>query len=653
MDKKPAASAAKKRGSFHDRIAFGICLIAFILWVNLLTYKYAYFGYYDWDLALFAHTMWNLAHGSTFVSLMGCNFLANHTNYIAFLLIPIYAVFPHPMTLVTLKICSYLSGAFVFYLIAKRYIGNNWAIIFMVLYIIFPPNIFAMLFEFDFETLAILPIFLLFYFMLRDKVIPFLITAFLMALIKENMPLVVITFGIYGLFAQKNNKFLWGIIPIVMGACIFYLDLSVTIPYLRKDFPSAVPYVGQYSRFGTTWLEIVKTILLQPVKTFSMIMYHKNLIFLKQLFGPLLSVSIFSPQVLFLGAPLFLQTLLSQAPGPHTIYFHYSATIVPFIFLASMFSLRIIFNKFKPFFSLVSFLFLIPLVLHSLSYVKDYKERAEDWKDRLDPARWEIIKNLPQEAGIVATFRFLPELSRRKSLYSFHNVWMGYNQVTGESFILPPDVQYAVVDFSDSWLINAVSSDPSAISRIKEFLLSNWKVKKAFEDIVLFEKEERGGTDLIAHSTQPFPSEEKKNIVTNLSIDQKFSLKAVDIGEEPFEKSHLISFRFYWDCGQNVEHNYGMALILKKNGQWLGFRKRNIGYSLYPTAGWQKGDYFKEYYTMIVPPLPDGDYTLEVAFIDTSINDIAKLTHSNPASINKEDMSFVLKELSISQNSIK
>ena len=67
-----------------DMLAGAICILTFFFWLGLLAWKYYSFGYYDWDLAMYAQVMGNLKHGSLYSSLMGMNFLGNHAEYISF-----------------------------------------------------------------------------------------------------------------------------------------------------------------------------------------------------------------------------------------------------------------------------------------------------------------------------------------------------------------------------------------------------------------------------------------------------------------------------------------------------------------------------------------------------------------------------------------
>src|SRR3989338_8628133 len=166
---KTASSKSKLQTNSSDIIALILCFFMFFLWSIILSFKYYNFGYYDWDLALYAQAMWNLSHGTPTSSLFGTNFWANHANYIAVALVPFYKIFPHPLTLITLKISSFALGGFLFYRIAKVPVGGLIANILLVIYFIFPANIFMLLHEFDFESLSIAIIFMAFYFQTKEN----------------------------------------------------------------------------------------------------------------------------------------------------------------------------------------------------------------------------------------------------------------------------------------------------------------------------------------------------------------------------------------------------------------------------------------------------------------------------------------------------
>ncbi len=177
-----------------DLLALSVCLLALIFWIGLLFKKFVCFGYDDWDLAMYAQAVWALTQGSIKSSIFGTSFLANHAEYIAFFIAPLYKIFPSAFTLIVLKAFAFTSGAFVFYLITKHLLDWRMGLTFMLLYLVHPANFLMMIYEFHFENLAIPFVFLMFYFHLKQRLIPFLICTFFATIIKENISLAAIFF---------------------------------------------------------------------------------------------------------------------------------------------------------------------------------------------------------------------------------------------------------------------------------------------------------------------------------------------------------------------------------------------------------------------------------------------------------------------------
>ena len=173
-----------------------ICAVGCCAWAAVCTLKYVRFDYWGWDLSLYAQLMWNLCHGHTTTSLFGGSFLIDHANYIAFLLVPLYFFFQSALTLLYFKLIAFFIGSYVLYLIAQKRLGGAWALGLMLAYIFYPANVAMLFFEFNFENLALPLIFASFYFLEQRRWLPFIICALVLALVKENMPLVVAMFGV-------------------------------------------------------------------------------------------------------------------------------------------------------------------------------------------------------------------------------------------------------------------------------------------------------------------------------------------------------------------------------------------------------------------------------------------------------------------------
>ncbi len=624
-------------------MALFISLLGFTSWFILLTYKYYFFGYYDWDLAIYSHAMWNLTHGSFYSSLIGMNFFANHANYIALLITPIYFLFPHSLTLIYLKLLSFFSGAFMLYTIVKKDLHPIMALILMILFIFFPANIFALLFEFDFESLSVIFLFLLYYFYREERFKAFFIVMILIPLLKENMSLIIFAFGIYILFSKKTNKLRWGLIPILFGSIYFYIVLFIITPTIRRDLPSPHQYLVLYSSLGlgNTPLQILGTLLSHPIKIFKQHIVHPdNLYYYRELFGPLLFIPLLNPQTLFIISPILLQNILAYPWSQHTIFFHYNTSIVPFVFLAAAKSLKYLQANTRTCFFCTTFIIIAFVCLFStLSYKSMLSSRISMIPDKLDPIRWKMIKQIPPESGIIATFDFLNELSRRKHLYSFLNVTRGFNGLTGYPFRPPPEISYALIDFEDEWVLQDVIRKPSTIVLLKDPFFSqvNWKVKDAVEDIVLLEREDEEGIRLVEVMKDHGPEDISQS--PQVLIDHRFRLLVSKIGPSLHSRRSLLPLTFLWKSDVDVKENYKMVLYIKKGDETVDSRVRRIGYSIYPTVSWEKGDFIKENYWLLLPPsLPPGQYSLEIFFFNADQNQISTIEIANQT---KEDLPYI------------
>src|SRR3989344_6983069 len=252
------------KGHLGDFLAYSLFFLALAGWTWFILLKYLRFEYWDWDLAFFSQATWNIMHGSQYSSLFYVNFFGNHANLIVYLILPFYAIFSHPLTLVFLKIASYLTGALILYHPAKEKLTAIPAVIIMLCYITYPPNLHAMNYEFDFETLSPLFLFLLYYFFVKNKFWPFLITSLTTILIKENMPLIIIAFGIYALFSKKKDKLRWAVIPFLLGAIGLYFLTAIFIPSMTNS--TSYYYLTNYHDLGNTPFEILFTLITQPAK---------------------------------------------------------------------------------------------------------------------------------------------------------------------------------------------------------------------------------------------------------------------------------------------------------------------------------------------------------------------------------------------------
>jgi uncharacterized membrane protein len=82
-----------------------------LIFVTVCTVKYRCLLYDDIDLALFTQALANLLRGSLATPLRGMSWLGDHSSFNLFLLVPLFAVFPSPVTLLVVQSVALALGA--------------------------------------------------------------------------------------------------------------------------------------------------------------------------------------------------------------------------------------------------------------------------------------------------------------------------------------------------------------------------------------------------------------------------------------------------------------------------------------------------------------------------------------------------------------
>ncbi|MCX5704064.1 MAG: DUF2079 domain-containing protein [Candidatus Omnitrophica bacterium] len=429
-----------------------------LLWVFILGYifyfglisimKFNSFGYYDFDLAVHDLTVWNILHGSIYNSILGIPFLGNHMHLILFFIAPIYAIFRHPLTLLMLQTIALGLASLPLYRLAGNLLDKNWALVISIAYLFYPALGYTNLFEFHPTVFATLFLMLTLYYYEQRSFVKCIIFMFLSSICQENIPLAIIMFGVLAVFNRRSLK--WIIAPILLGVSWFLIALF-TIAYFNNN---TVQFVSIYQHLGNTPLQMISNIIIHPSILLKTLIRRQSFIYLLQIFGPLSFIPLFNPIWLIPSLPFFLQHMLSNRPADLTILYHYTAEIIPFLFVSFIYGIKFLLKKqwatHQKFLkvSLLSMLFLSNVYLgpHFIMLprlIQQYK------KDYLDIYKGKFINKIPPWAPVVATFEFLPHLSHRHSLYSFHHVYMGFYTLSDKRYDLPKDVEYALIDFND------------------------------------------------------------------------------------------------------------------------------------------------------------------------------------------------------------
>jgi uncharacterized membrane protein len=328
----------RRAGAFIERHSLVVVLLAvlaysvYFSWFTILNHHT--YGTSAYDLGIYMQSLWTTLHGYGlfFTALWEGSRFAYHFEPVLFGLLPLYAVLPHAETLLVLQSVAIGSGAVPVYLLARRQLGQGVGLIFAVLYLLYPAVHAVNSFDFHATALAI-PLLLSSHYCLSIGRLRWgVILAVLALTCRENVSLVVFLMGAYwawrwrrprmmgvdSVALPEDRRFLVALAMCLAAAVWFVLAVHIAIPYFghAETPPSFARYDGTLGCLGV-----------DPAG---------KLLYLLQVFGPLLFTSLLAPGTLLIGLPVFAQNLLAFGTDMYQMTNQYAAILIPFVFVSSI-----------------------------------------------------------------------------------------------------------------------------------------------------------------------------------------------------------------------------------------------------------------------------------------------------------------------------
>lgn len=362
---------------------------------------------------------------------------AVHISPIFYLLLPVYFVFPSPLTLQIGQAVVIASGVIPVVLIARQLgLSKKASTVAGFIYCLYPALNTGCFYDIH-ENCFLAPILLwMFYFFEKKKYIPMYIFALLVLMVKEDAAIYVCIFALFIILSRK--KYLHG--AILAGASIAYFLIAVKI--LNSFGDGAM--VNRYSNlifdpedgvFG-----IIKTGLFNPgffltqLFTTKTATFDKFIYFIQMLlplgFLPFCSKK---PSHWLLLSPM-LMNLLTYYVYQYDITFQYNFGHSAFLIYAMLVNLPDL--KMPTRRTLLSigaaaccFLYISTVLPKLDSYAENYKKNKETYA-QIE----EILDTVPKDASVNAVSKFVAHMADREIIYQ--------TEYHGNK----PDVDYVVLD---------------------------------------------------------------------------------------------------------------------------------------------------------------------------------------------------------------
>ncbi|MCL4358276.1 DUF2079 domain-containing protein [Patescibacteria group bacterium] len=420
-----------------EQVCFLFLLLSIAIYVFLFIrqafYLYARFALTAFDLGIFDQAVWLISKFQpAFDTVRGMNILADHLSLSLYLLAPLYWIWSNVKILLIVQTLALALASLPLYLFSKKKTGSApLALLFALAYLLYPALEWINTFDFHPEIFVV-PLLLTAFYLLSlkprfsfndQRFVFYLVCLFLIAATKETAALTIILLGLY---AFKTDRRI-GWLTLFFG-CLALTAALLILQLFHHGQPS--PYFWLYSQFGQTPLAIFKIILTQPLKILNYLNNKQNWFYFFDLFGPLLFLPLFAPEIFVLTLPMLLLNLLSRRIFMHTIYYQYAAFLIPFIFIAAVVGFQRIRDRGDKdcggaFTFLLSILFLTALIF-GLSQSPFYLS-GSNWPLVQPLSSYQskqinkLLKIIPANASVSAQAALVPHLTHRRKIYLFPN----------------------------------------------------------------------------------------------------------------------------------------------------------------------------------------------------------------------------------------
>lgn len=391
--------------------------------------KHNSFQTFGWDLAIFDHGIWQWSQFQIpYSSFHDLPWLADHFHLILITIAPLYWIWSDVMMLLIVQAFLVCFGAIPVYYLSKHVTKNKlFSVVIILGYLLFY-SLQSFIFS-DFHELAFLPITLggvLLFWELR-KTLAFWVSFILALLVKEEIGLLLGTFGLWSLI---NDRTRWkqSVTSLIIG-------LSYTFAMTSFIMPSIGGSVYRHSGFGQSGeslADVIVKVLTNPSYLINSFFDSKVKInTMIDTFWPWGFLPLFSPISLILVFEQFSSRFLDYGkPIRWTILFAYSLPMATIMAWGSIYGLnnllkilQKITKRSKHFLSIIVFVILFILIMGSdllmhgpiNTIIKPQFYYKQNWvNDNLN-----IFKCIPKNVSVSAQNNLAPWLSQREKIKVF------------------------------------------------------------------------------------------------------------------------------------------------------------------------------------------------------------------------------------------
>ena len=325
------------------------------------------------------------------------------------------------------------AGVLLFFIAKKQFSSEIFALFTSFLFFSYPALHYLNFENYHPDVYVVLFVFMLWYGYLINSLKLFYFSSFLIILVKEQMSLILVCFGLYLYLFKKWKPAKW---IVIIGIFFFILLSYVVIPGVNN--------VKTYSRvdlWASSAFNVFKGNMDFGNFLDNNVITERNKDYLIDLFAPFGFFQIFNPLVIMLN-PLFVLNIITDWPYAHSIQYHYTAGIIGTLFISFLeaayafnnYILGFFKKRYKNTFRYIK-LYMYPiLLLVFILYIIPFNQRIEQntlrfenlfrTEPKIDYKLLDEIKDMQNIVGsesISVSYPLLPFFSSRKEIFMWTN----------------------------------------------------------------------------------------------------------------------------------------------------------------------------------------------------------------------------------------
>jgi len=371
-----------------------LSLVFLVVNIRINYFKYNNFDYGKFDLGNMTQMVWNVSKGNGLylTDYFGTNlprWAMSHVDPILYVFVPIFMLFPSPLTLVYSQLVLLIFSCLLVFKIAKVHLKSELAAFLLGFAFLFNPSIGYLTATSGFHGVtSVIPFFLGAFYVFekmyyeknysKRNIILFSLLIVLTMMGKEQVPLYTLLYGLFIIFFRNENTNSFrelvttksGKIGLVLSSVSliwFFIAFFVIIPanaHYRvegyKKFADTIEiggstardvalpnyFLNRYEEFGESYTEIVKNMALNPSKSVQVFFGGDKVENFRRTFEPFAFLPFGYPAILILAVPDIMINFMTSAGGIGTaeVTNHRISMILPVLVLATLFGIKYLSN---------------------------------------------------------------------------------------------------------------------------------------------------------------------------------------------------------------------------------------------------------------------------------------------------------------------